>query len=97
MWLMPPRPALLERAGFPLAPVVLGLVLGPIVERNFMQSVIKTNWDLTQFLTRPISATLMILTLLVLAYPLLRGVFRGGVARALTVRLDADHDRQHIR
>lgn len=65
---------LLERYGFPLAPVVLGLVLGPIVEKNFMQSVIKTNWDVTQFLTRPISAALMAVTLLVVLYPLLRNV-----------------------
>ena len=67
---------LLERSGFPLAPVVLGLVLGPIVEKNFMQSVIKTNWDLTQFLTRPISAALLVVTVLVLLYPLLRRVLR---------------------
>jgi TctA family transporter len=67
---------LLERSGFPLAPVVLGLVLGPIVEKNFMQSVIKTNWDLTQFLTRPISAALLVLTVFVLLYPVLRGLLR---------------------
>lgn len=72
---------LLERNGFPLAPVVLGLVLGPIVERNFMQSVIKTNWDLTQFLTRPISATLMIVTVLVMIYPLLRSAL-GRMSRS---------------
>lgn len=72
---------LLERNGFPLAPVVLGLVLGPIVEKNFMQSVIKTNWDLTQFLTRPISATLMIITVLVMVYPLLRSA-RGRMSRS---------------
>jgi TctA family transporter len=65
---------LLERGGFPLAPVVLGLVLGPIVEKNFMQSVIKTDWDLTQFLTRPVSGLLMVVTILVLAYPALRGL-----------------------
>jgi TctA family transporter len=63
---------LLERGGFPLAPVVLGLVLGPIVEKNFMQSVIKTDWDLTQFLTRPVSGVLMVVTILVLAYPAIR-------------------------
>jgi TctA family transporter len=67
----------MERTGFPLAPIVLGLVLGPIVEKNFMQSVIKTNWDLTQFLTRPISAALMVLTVLVLVYPLLRNLLPG--------------------
>lgn len=67
---------LLERAGIPLAPVVLGIVLGPIVESNFMQSVIKTNWDLTQFLSRPISATLVVLTVLLLSFPLLQAAIR---------------------
>lgn len=61
---------LLERADFPLAPVVLGIVLGPVVEENFMQSVMKTDWDVSQFLTRPISALLMVLTLVVLLYPI---------------------------
>ena len=72
---------LLERARFPLAPVVLGLVLGPIVEKNFMQSVIKTQWDLTQFLTRPVSATLMIITIIVLVYPLIQGAVTTARAR----------------
>ncbi len=55
-----------ERANVPLAPVVLGIVLGPIVERNFMSSVIKTNWDLTQFFSRPISAVLIVLVVVFL-------------------------------
>lgn len=67
---------LLERAGMPLAPVVLGIVLGPIVERNFMQSVIKTNWDLTQFFSRPISGTLVVLTVALLAFPLVQSAIR---------------------
>ncbi|HIY23064.1 MAG TPA: tripartite tricarboxylate transporter permease [Candidatus Brachybacterium merdigallinarum] len=58
---------LFEKARIPLAPVVLGIVLGPIVERNFMQSVIKTDWDLTQFFTRPISAVLIVLVILAIA------------------------------
>lgn len=68
---------LMEKADIPVAPVVLGLVLGPIVEKNFMQSVIKTQWDLSQFLTRPISATLMVICLLVLGYPLIRSLLRS--------------------
>jgi putative tricarboxylic transport membrane protein len=64
----------MERNGFPVAPVVLGIVLGPIVERSFMQSVIATDWDLLRFFTRPISATLMILTLLIWVSPLLKPV-----------------------
>jgi TctA family transporter len=60
----------LEANGFPVAPVVLGLVLGPIVEKNFMMSVIKTDWNLAQFFTRPGSATLCILTILIWFFPL---------------------------
>jgi putative tricarboxylic transport membrane protein len=65
---------LFEANGFPVAPVVLGLVLGPIVEQNFMISMIKTNWDLTQFLARPVSALLGVLTLATWAVPLLPSV-----------------------
>ena len=72
----------MERNGFPVAPVVLGIVLGPIVERSFMQSVIGTQWDLLQFFTRPISAILLVMTLLIWALPLLQPV----VARILRSR-----------
>lgn len=60
----------LEGNGFPVAPVVLGIVLGPIVEKNFMMSVIKTDWDVFQFFTRPVSAVLCIITIFVWFYPL---------------------------
>lgn len=71
-----------ERNGIPLAPVVLGIVLGPIVERNFMSSVIKTDWDLLQFFTRPISAILIVLVALLLMYPVLeRRLISHGARR----------------
>jgi TctA family transporter len=54
-----------EAHGFPVAPVVLGLVLGPIVEKNFMMSMIKTEWDITLFFTRPVSAILCIITIFI--------------------------------
>jgi len=60
----------LEGNGFPVAPVVLGIVLGPIVEKNFMMSMIKTDWDVFQFFTRPVSAVLCIITIFVWLYPL---------------------------
>ncbi len=67
---------LFEANGFPVAPVVLGLVLGPIVEQNFMVSMIKTQWDLTQFFSRPASATLAILTILTWLAPVYPLLFR---------------------
>ncbi|HJC70883.1 tripartite tricarboxylate transporter permease [Brachybacterium sp. EE-P12] len=75
---------LFEKGGIPLAPVVLGIVLGPIVERNFMQSVIKTNWDLTQFFTRPISAVLIVLVVLAIASVPLMGWLGRRAERAVS-------------
>jgi len=59
-----------EANGFPVAPVVLGIVLGPIVEKNFMMSMIKTDWDATQFFTRPVSAILCIITIFIWFSPI---------------------------
>ena len=59
----------LEANGFPVAPVVLGLVLGPLVEKNFMMSVIKTDWNLSLFFTRMGSAILCIITILIWFFP----------------------------
>lgn len=72
----------LEANGIPVAPIVLGMVLGPIIEQNFMVSMIKTNWDLPQFFSRPTAAVLGVLTLLVWVvplYPLLRARLRPRV------------------
>ncbi len=57
---------LLRRGGFPLSQVVLGMVLGPIMEQNFMVSAIKSRWDLMSFFERPLALTLMICTLLII-------------------------------
>ena len=58
---------LLRRGGFPLAQVVLGMVLGPILEQNFMVSAIKSKWDLTSFLDRPVALILMTATIIIIA------------------------------
>ncbi|MFN3527049.1 MAG: tripartite tricarboxylate transporter permease, partial [Paracoccus sp. (in: a-proteobacteria)] len=55
---------LLEENGFPVAPIILGLVLGGMFERMFMTSMIKSGGDLTAFFDRPIAAGLGICVLL---------------------------------
>ena len=49
----------LVRFGFPMAPVVLGLVLGPLIETNLRNGLTANDMDPTVFLTRPISAILI--------------------------------------
>jgi putative tricarboxylic transport membrane protein len=50
----------------PLVPAVLGLVLGPLAEQQFRRAAAISEGDLTVFLTRPISACLRIVAILVL-------------------------------
>ena len=44
-----------ERLKFPVAPLVLGVILGPIAEEAFMNTMISFSNDWTVFFTRPIS------------------------------------------
>ncbi len=53
-----------EKLSVPLAPMILGIILGPMVEDNLRVGLIKTGGDILPFLTRPISATLFGLIIL---------------------------------
>jgi putative tricarboxylic transport membrane protein len=63
---------LFERLRFPIAPLVLGVILGPLAEEAFMNSMISFSNDLTVYFTRPISGTIMALAIAVLILPLYR-------------------------
>jgi putative tricarboxylic transport membrane protein len=65
----------LEANRFPIAPAILGVVLGGMLEENFITSMIKSNGDLSAFVARPIAAALAAVTLLVwFVPPLLRAL-----------------------
>lgn len=51
----------LRQHGFPLAPLVLGVVLGPILDLNLRRGLVLSGGDLTPFFTRPISLVLFVL------------------------------------
>ena len=71
----------LEENGFPIAPAILGVVLGPMLEENFVTSMIKSDGSLVAFFTRPVAATLGVLTLLTwFAPPLVRRLRRTAGA-----------------
>jgi putative tricarboxylic transport membrane protein len=60
----------LQRSGFPVAPIVLGLILGPMLETHFRRALIISRGDYGVFLERPIAATLLALALAYLLLPL---------------------------
>lgn len=63
---------LMKKIDYEPAPLILGLILGPILEEHFRRSLNLYEDNLLVFFTRPISAIFLITTVLVLAVPLLR-------------------------
>lgn len=63
---------MLEKNKFPLAPIVLGVVLGPLAEQEFRRSLQMANGDFSIFFTRPISAVLISIAVIAILAPLLK-------------------------
>jgi putative tricarboxylic transport membrane protein len=61
----------MEANDIPVAPAVLGLVLGHLLEDSFMVSMIKSDWDLTVFFQRPVSAILGVVSIILWSSPLI--------------------------
>lgn len=62
----------MERWGFPVAPTILGVVLGTMLEEHFFSSLVKADGNFLVFFERPIAATLGTVVLLIWTWPLLR-------------------------
>src|SRR5882724_6380513 len=68
----------MEENGFPVAPAILGMVLGAMLEENFISSMIKADGRIFAFFERPIAGSLGILALAVVSVPLLRRLYRAA-------------------
>ena len=62
----------MRKLDYPAAPLILGFVLGDIMERALRQSLMMSQGDLTILVTRPMSATMLFLAVLMLLVPLFR-------------------------
>ena len=70
---------LMEENGIPIAPAILGLVLGEMLEQNFMTSMIKADGSFLMFFERPISTILGVTTLLIWGAMIWRGLSAAPV------------------
>jgi putative tricarboxylic transport membrane protein len=68
---------LMRRVDIPVAPAIIGMILGPMAEQQFRRALAISGGDLSVFLTRPISAALISLALVALVgVPLVRAYRR---------------------
>lgn len=66
----------MEELGYPIAPLVIGIILGPMAEENFRRAMIDHGGSVAPFFTRPISLVFVVLIILSLLYQ-----WRGWVKR----------------
>ncbi|MBI4790576.1 MAG: tripartite tricarboxylate transporter permease [Chloroflexi bacterium] len=70
----------MRKLDFHPAPAVLGLVLGPMVERSLRQALTMSHGSLDIFFTSPISAILIVIAMLSLFTPVVRSIWRRAGA-----------------
>jgi putative tricarboxylic transport membrane protein len=60
---------LMRRFDMPVAPVLVGMILGPLAEQQFRRALAISQGDLSVFVAHPISATVLAITALILFGP----------------------------
>jgi putative tricarboxylic transport membrane protein len=67
---------LMRRYDFPAAPVIIGMILGPLAEQEFRRAMTISNGDWTVLVSHPLSATLLALAALAMVGPMVWRVVR---------------------
>jgi putative tricarboxylic transport membrane protein len=64
---------LMERGGLPLGPFVIGFILAPIAEARLRQGLMMTDGDYSPLVTQPLTASLLLVSVVLLFWPAIRG------------------------
>jgi len=83
---------ILRKMNYPIAPLVLGIILGELLDKSLRRSLILSDGDLTPFFTRPISAgfaALIFISILFSLSPVRRAVL-GLIARMMPAKPERD-------
>ena len=67
---------LMRRYGFPVAPAVVGMILGPLAEQQFRRALAISQGDYSVFVREPISATLLVIAVLAVVLPTVGALVR---------------------
>ena len=67
---------LMRRFSFPVAPAVIGMILGPLAEQQFRRALAISQGDFSVFFTRPIALSLLIISALALLIPIIVPLLR---------------------
>lgn len=65
---------LMRVMGVPIVPVILGLILGPMIEQQMRRSLAISQGDWSVFVTHPVSALLLVAALVIILLPAIRHI-----------------------
>ena len=85
---------LAEKGGFPLGPMVLGIILGPIAEVQIRRGLTASSGSFMPLVTRPVSLIFLILAVFVLIFPYYQ---RWRTKRKKMSEESSSHERRSIR
>jgi putative tricarboxylic transport membrane protein len=68
----------MEKNGYPVAAMVLGIVVGTMAEQSFVTSIIKSDGSVLPFFERPVASVLAAMTIAALLWPVGSWVWRRG-------------------
>ncbi len=76
---------ILRQMNYPMAPLVLGIILGALLDKSLRRGLTLSDGDLTPFFTRPISAVFVVIILasIILGIPTVRKAISRGLDRLL--------------
>ena len=62
----------LEKFKYPIPPLIMGFILGPVIQINLRRGLMFSQGNFSKFLLRPISGTIIMITALVIIFKLIR-------------------------
>lgn len=68
----------MRRYALPIPPLILGVILGPLAESYFLTTMIGEGNDWSIFFRRPVSGSIMVISIALLIMPFLRGLGKKG-------------------
>ena len=62
----------MKQVDLPAAPIIMGVILGPLIETHFRRALIISNGNYSTFFTHPVSAVFLCAAIMAILYPLIR-------------------------
>ena len=81
---------------FPIPPIILGIILGNMVERNLQRSLVISKGDFSVFFTRPISCVLLIIAFLSLTLPIIKSIIKSRKNNAVAAAAPAVDENSNV-